>query len=432
MRHDLPRLVRSFFLSLGGEGVQSGFHFILNLILIRLLAPYEFGVFAIAFVLGGIGLSYGNALVTVPAVVQMARMKSRKAVDFLDVAFGSIAMLYASVIGILVALGLFLTLGHDVEAVMGGAFVGLWMLRNHVRTSLFARRLMRAATLADVSYTASGIVFVAAALWLDREGERVTSVLGALAGAHLVAIGIAMRALPRVRLSLRASVWRRYRKLRSDVAWSLFGTTTWNVQSQGLAFLTAALAGPAAYAPVAAGFVLFNPVRQGVIAFINVFRADFVSALGEGNYRRIRVTVAAFCALILASCAAAGLAIYLAWPNLDAHIFTGKFDHASLPLIVTLCGLTAAIYLTYSVPLTLVQAAGQFRPVALATTCGAVVGLCSVTVLLHTTTVAWSVLGVLAGEAVCGVYLSIAAWRILRRHTAPAWQGAGAVAGART
>ena len=31
---DIPRLIRSFILSLGGEGIQSGFHFVLNLILI--------------------------------------------------------------------------------------------------------------------------------------------------------------------------------------------------------------------------------------------------------------------------------------------------------------------------------------------------------------------------------------------------------------
>jgi O-antigen/teichoic acid export membrane protein len=51
---DIIRLGRSFLLSLGGEGLQSGFHFVLNLLLIRLLSPHDFGVFAIAFVLGGI------------------------------------------------------------------------------------------------------------------------------------------------------------------------------------------------------------------------------------------------------------------------------------------------------------------------------------------------------------------------------------------
>ena len=87
---------------------------------------------------------------------------------------------------------------------------------------------------------------------------------------------------------------------------------------------------------------------------------------------------------------------------------------------------------TYNVPL-VIQAAGHL-PVALATTFGALVGLCSVSILLNITTVAWSILGVIAGEAVCGIYLWIAARRILRQHTAPAWKvdSVGGVAEART
>lgn len=431
---DLTRLIRSFMLSLGGEGMQSGFHFALNLILIRMFSAYDYGIFAIAFVLGGIALSYGSALVSVPAAVHMPRFKSRGAMNFQDVVFGSIALTLACVVCTVVSLGLFITLGHGIEALAGGAFVGLWMLRYHVRTAMFARRAAGAVTLSDIGYTTSGIVLVVVALWLDQEGERVTSVLGALAIANVIAIAVALRSLRlRIRVSLRGAVWRRYRGIWSDVAWSLFGATTWSVQSQGMMFLVAAIAGPAAYAPIAAGYVLFNPVRQIVVAFLNVFRADFVRALAEDRYRRLNVTIYSACGLILFCCLAAGVAIWLVWPYLDAHILGNKFDHASMPLVVTLCGITAAIYLTYNVPLALIQAAGHFRPVALATTFGGIVGLCTVSILLNVTTVAWSVLGTIAGEAICGIYLWISALRILRQHTAPAWKAApvGGVAEAR-
>jgi len=427
---DIPRLIRSFILSLGGEGIQSGFHFVLNLILIRLFSAYDYGIFAIAFVLGGISLNYVNALVSVPAAVHMPRLKSPGAMNFQDVVFGSVSVVFAGLIGVMVSFGLFVTLGHGIEAAAGGAFVGLWMLRFHIRIAMFARRATGAVTLSDISYTTSGVALVAAALWLDQEGERVTSVLAALAVANVIAIGVALRALRlRIRVSLRTAVWRRYRRIWSDISWSLFGATTWSIQSQGIMFLVAAIAGPAAYAPIAAGYVLFNPVRQALIAFLNVFRADFVAALTEGRYRRLNVTVYSVCALILLSCAATGAAIWLTWPYLDAHILAGKFDHAAMPLVVTLCGITAAIYLTYNVPLALIQAAGHFKPVALATTFGGLAGLCTVSILLSVTTVAWSILGVVAGEAVCSIYLWIAARRILRQHTAPAWKAAVRVGG---
>ena len=73
--------------------------------------------------------------------------------------------------------------------------------------------------------------------------------------------------------------------------WSLVDATTWNVQSQALTFLVAAIAGPAAYAPVAAAIVLFSPLRPAISAVVNVFRPDFASALAARQYRRVTLTL---------------------------------------------------------------------------------------------------------------------------------------------
>jgi O-antigen/teichoic acid export membrane protein len=91
-----------------------------------------------------------------------------------------------------------------------------------------------------------------------------------------------------------------------------------------------------------------------------------------------------------------------------------------MPLIVGLSFLSVLIYLTYNVAVILVQAAGEFRQVALATAFGSAVSLVSVSVLLATTTVAWSLAGVVAGEAVCGGYLFLCTRRILARGAEPA------------
>src|SRR5581483_732643 len=246
MRPDIIRLGRNFLLSLGGEGLQSGLHFALSLALIRLLSPHDYGVFAIALVLGGIALTYGNALVSTPATVFMPRLKSPGAVDFQDVVFGSVAVMIAAGVAIIVTAGLYLTVGQFVEAMAGGALTGLWTLRNHVRCGMFARRAMAAATLSDFSYSASGIVFIAILVW-RMPALQLTGVLLALAGANIIAILVALCASGRrVRVSFRRSIWRRYRTIWSEIAWSLVATTTWNVQGQGLTFLVAAIVGPAA------------------------------------------------------------------------------------------------------------------------------------------------------------------------------------------
>ena len=45
-------------LTIGGEAMQSGVHFALNIVLIHLLPARDYGVFAITMVIGGIGLTY--------------------------------------------------------------------------------------------------------------------------------------------------------------------------------------------------------------------------------------------------------------------------------------------------------------------------------------------------------------------------------------
>src|SRR5204863_4032076 len=123
---DLVRLGRNFMLSLGGEGLQSGIHFVLNLVLIRILSPHDFGIFAIAFVLGGLSLTYGNALVSTPAAVLIPRLKSGRAANFQEVVFGSMALAISAALALFVAAGLWLTTGQIAEAMAGGAFSGFW------------------------------------------------------------------------------------------------------------------------------------------------------------------------------------------------------------------------------------------------------------------------------------------------------------------
>jgi O-antigen/teichoic acid export membrane protein len=407
-------LAHRYLLSLSGEWLQSGFHFILNLVLIRLLSAYDYGVFAIIFILGGIALTYGNALVSVPATVHIPRLKSAGAVNFQDVVLGSVALAICGGIAVIAAAGLWLTLGSPGEALAGAAFVGLWTLRNHLRATMFARREMATATLADLSYFVSGIVLIGALLLLERGAIQVAEVLAALAVANLLAIAVGLKGQGRrPRVSLRAGVRARYRAIWQEIAWSLVAVTTWSVQGQAQMFLVAAIVGPAAYAPIAAGIVLFRPLRTAVGALVNVIRPEFATALADRALHRVKLTIAASFAAVTLGCLAYGLLVLIAWSFLTEQIFGEKFSDASMPLIVTLAWVGALISLSYHVPLPLVQAARDFKTVAVATAIGGLAGVVAVVVLLFTASVAWSLAGVAIGEAVCWVILCIASMRIV-------------------
>jgi O-antigen/teichoic acid export membrane protein len=398
--------------------MQSGFHFLLSLFLIRTLSTHDFGVFAITFVVGGVSLSYGNALISIPAAVHIGRLTQRRAIDHEDVQFGTVALVISLLTGAVTIFGMQLALGRAADSLSAGALIGLWTLRNHVRTMLFARRLQTAGLLSDFSYSVSAAILVAVLLWLRPSTSPVCDVVSGLAVANAIAICIAFRSAHiRPRVAFRRSVLDRYREIRRDIGWSVVNATTWNVQSQSLTFLVAAFAGPAAYAPVAAGAILFTPLRPAVWALVNVFRAEFAAGFAERRFGRLRYTLFTLCGLVALACFMAGGLVWLGWPYFSTHLFDSKFDDAGMPLIVGLSFLSVLIYLTYNVAVILIQAAGEFRQVALATAFGSVVSLLSVSALLATTSVAWSLAGVVAGEAVCGGYLFLSAMRILARET---------------
>ena len=50
----------------GGEAMQSGLSFALNVALLHVLPAKQYGVFALIMVIGGIGLTYIRALTAMP------------------------------------------------------------------------------------------------------------------------------------------------------------------------------------------------------------------------------------------------------------------------------------------------------------------------------------------------------------------------------
>jgi O-antigen/teichoic acid export membrane protein len=415
-------LGRKYALSLGGEALQSGFHFILNLLLIRELTAYDYGVFAIVFILGGISITYGNALVSIPANIRIARLRSPRAVAFLDVALGSVALSICLGVAVIVASGLWLTIDRPGESLAGGAFVGIWTLRNHVRSTMFARQRASTVTLSDGFYAATGAALVAGLLWLRPVVPQATMILLVLTVANAVAITAALAMLRRpIRISLRRSVRRTYRAIFGEIGWSLIWVTTWNIQGQGVMFLVAAIIGPAAYAPIAAGVVLFGPLRFGVGALVNVVRPEFASGLAEERYRQVKLTLFGSFAVIASVCVAYGAGIWMGWPLLAQHVYGANFADASMPLIVLLAWLTVFLATCYNVPLVLVQAALDFKAIAISTIAGGLVGMASIILLIAFSPVAWSLAGAAAGEAVALTYICVAALRVLvrSRPTAP-------------
>lgn len=407
-------LLKTVLLSAGGESVQSAFHFALGILLIRALIPHDYGLYSVIFNLGGIALTYGNALMTVPSTVYLAHSKSPGAARFIESAFGSVALLVSVLLAVFVAIVLAAFSAPVATIPPASLFVGAWTLRNHLRLMAYASGHPFVATISDAVFSITGLGSVAILLLVTSGSPELPVLVWTLAGANVVAClaAVTQRSAP-LRVSLRRSVRARYLKTWRDIAWSLFGVTTWNVQGQALTFLVAATHGVTAFAPIAAGIVVFRPFNTMVTAGINVLRPRLASDMARGRQSDALRTLLISMAIALTASAIYCTALWLAWPLLDRHVFAGRFPNGTMETIMPLVAVTMTVALSYHVPMSVVQAGRGFRSFALATTLGGLVGVAAISVILWVADTKWSLIGVLLGEMVCFAVLWSSALKLL-------------------
>ncbi len=201
-----------------------------------------------------------------------------------------------------------------------------------------------------------------------------------------------------IRLSLKASSWRRYHAIRRELGWSLVGVTTTNLQGQGQTLAMALLLGPDAYAPIAAALILFAPLRLGAAALVNMTQPEMGAQIGRGD-RRGAIRLAGLTAgLLLVGCTAYGVVLLAAMPLIETHFFAARFSGQDFGLIVLVLWAVVTVSLTYAPLRVLLEIAQEFRFLAALSAVAAVAGLAMVCGLLLTVPPAWSLLGLLVSE----------------------------------
>lgn len=404
MRRDLVQLASRFVLMLGGEILQSVFHFGLNIALVRALPPREYGLFAIVFLIGGIALTFVRAVAGVPVSIFVPQARRADAVRAYAVSFGSGATLLALALGLGTALILAIPIGPEA-ALAGGAFVGMWCLRSYLRNMLFSRHRPGIAGIGDATFTLSGTLLLVSLLWWAGEGQLLAGSLAVLAIAHAAGILAALAALREpVRFSLGRHVVRRYRRLWRSLAWSVASVAISNIQAQGQTLLVALLAGPAAYAPIAATLVLFSPLRLSASVVVNLTQPEMAASLAKGDTGRLRRLMTIATGLLFGGCLAYGIFLAATLRLIETHLFAGRFAGEPLGLIATLVWATVTATMLYVGPKTLLEASREFRALASVALASAAVGIGLVALLLWFATPAWSLLGVVASELVVLVY----------------------------
>ena len=393
------KLHRDVAVAMLDQALLSIFSFALQMLLIRIWSPDQYGVFAL----------FANALLTLSSVhsglfttqyaVLVPQARDQDERRWLRTTIFSWNVLYCVAASLAVSL------------IIQGVISDLTAHRLVVGTLYFGASLLREYTRVVMISEGRG----ATALWTDLVGPLIALLMIALFFRFLaqpdiwqillsLAIGSAISVAIEILihrnlypLSFGSEVRRRYADIfRRHVMWILVGIATTEVQLRALLFLLGAWYGLATVGVVQAGMILFRPIGVLWFAWSRVMRPVFARAYAEGDdaaaARLSHLSAAAFLVGTLVLLAA----LWLTWPLIDHYVFSHRYPgvgHA-----VTFWGLVMIVSFvrgTYSVRL---QGQARFRELSHLSLIAAFLTVGLVVVIAHFFGAIDTILANVAGE----------------------------------
>jgi hypothetical protein len=288
------------------------------------------------------------------------------------------------------------------------------------RAHAYARGTPYRTVASDIAYAVTLLVATGVILW--SQWLTVGAAYLAMLLATLVAmapfgaayLGPALRGLRHVDLRSYRAVWRQHGR------WALIGVVSTEATVNCHAYIVTAISGPAAYAPIAATQLLVRPITTALNALLEYERSQMARTIGAGDRSSVRGQMTHFRLVVLALCLATFIAaMALLWfaPSL---VFPAHYAMPTL-LIGTISWFAViAVRVFRSPESALLQAAGEFRPLAMASVWSCFVSVGTVLALVLLSAPIWSIAGVLAGELVLLYWLWRTAGRWLSKSSATA------------
>ncbi|MFK8076331.1 MAG: lipopolysaccharide biosynthesis protein [Granulosicoccus sp.] len=402
----LELLTSRLFLSVGAQGLVSGFHFALNLLLLRLVTPYDYGVFAFAFVLAMFASAVNNALISTPLTVYTPVIKDETERTAQEAMFSTINLL---LFGLLIVAGLIYAKLSGLDSSISMAvttFVAVYSARHFSRSAGYARMKPLVTATGDTVYVFSG-VFIVLTLVLTKDELNVSMILYALAGANLAAMIV-----ERIRLHGRNRGWfslgkiTQYGEVWSQSRWALAGSLTTLFLAQAHSVIITSTNGPNAYAPLAAGFVLFGPVRVALLTWQNMVKPELAVAISESRQLAVRSQIRTTTFLMAGAVLCMGLFLWLAWPLIFQFLYAEQYSDQPMALIVGLWSVITLFAASYNAPAAALQAMRDFKVLAIASIYGALLSGVMVSLTLYFFKPETTLFGILAAEVFMAFYLT--------------------------
>lgn len=393
-------------LSVGAQALVSGFHFALNLLLLRMVTPYDYGVFAFAFVLAMFASAINNALISTPLTVYTPVIKDPIERGEQEAMFSTLNLF------LFIMLVLFgASYAHWAEldtTIMVGvtSFVAVYSARHFSRSAGYARMKPLITASGDTAYVFSGVLIMTV-LVLSEDKLPIGHVLLALAAANLVAMLV-----ERIRLHGANRKWfvlsriSSYNKIWEQSRWALAGSLTTLFLAQAHSVIITSTNGPNAYAPLAAGFVLFGPVRVALLTWQNMVKPELAVALSESRQTAVRRQIQITSILMSGAVLALAFLLLLFWPWIHEFLYAEQYANEPMAMIVGLWSIITLFAASYNAPAAALQAMRDFRILAMASIYGAIISGVLVSITLYYFAPETTLFGILAAESFMALYLT--------------------------
>lgn len=393
-------LARYALAALGPIG-SAGAQFALSLVMLQRLELGAFGSFSLLLVACQFSWGIWSALFCAPLPVLLAQAAEEARRD-IRLTLLSTSLAAATAVGMGLG-GLAFAAGVDpLAAVLVGAYATIALVRWFARADAYARGDQRRVIGSDLAYSAVllaqvGVMFVTGqgSLSLAFGSLLIASLVGLLPlGAAFLAdqfLAFRTRHLPRYR-----------RVLRDYSRWSVIGVITTEATANAHVYLVTLISGPAALAALAAPALLTRPINVAINALTDFERPHMASQIGAGDWPAARRSARHFRLALLGAWLATGaviLALMLEAPRL---LFPPQYALKDLEFATAMWLAIAALRVLWTPDSVLLQGAGAFRPLAMASVVSSVVSIVGVLALLLAGGPLWSLGGLVAGELVYG------------------------------
>jgi len=394
-----------YTLAVGAQALVSGFHFLLNLVLVRQISQYDYGTFAFAFVLAMFAQAINNALISTPLTVYTPVIKDaeersaqEKMLSFVNLVFCAglmlIGLLYVPVSEL-----------DTTTVICIALFVAVYAARQYSRSFGYARLRPLVTAAGDTTYMIAGITIMGVVLMVNPE-PNVGYILVALAAANLIAIVVENLLLHgRAALDQIKGSWRGYSLIWEQSRWALAGAVTTLLMGQAHSLIIVNGYGPEAFAPLAAGAVLFGPVRVALMTWQNMVKPEMAVALSENRYSEVRQQMKRTTILMALAMTAVVIALAVMWNWIDGFLYQKRYGDEPMAMIVALWAIITLCSASYTPMSAALQALKNFRALAMGSIYASVLAAITVTALLYLHSPEATLIGILLAELFLAIFL---------------------------